>query len=58
MRSSELKNAIAFFPEIQPYFRGIFAIDEISELRLREDEFAIINTEYVIYLNIFVGYRT
>ncbi len=45
MNSVELRNLFQDIPQIMPFFRGVFAIDEIEELHLKIDEFVILNTE-------------
>ena len=46
MRASELRDFLSGFPEVLQFFFGIVAIDELENIHLKEDQFAIINTEY------------
>ncbi len=45
MRTSEIKSYLEDIPQVRLFFRGVYGIDEVP--LLCEDDFAIINTEYV-----------
>ncbi len=45
MLGSEITRYLEDISQVHPFFRGVHGIDKVP--RLSEDEFAIINTEYV-----------